>query len=276
MADKKKDDTFDTNDTVKNEAVGNTKKSPRARFWFFTLNNYVASDIPFLQNVFSEADKYVFQEEIGSENLTHHLQGVVSYKNARSLDSMKKIHSKAHWEKCLSKKAIEYCSKTETRKPGTSPYWMGYEEYFEVHIEKFHQWQIDILNIIKEKPEKGVRTIYWLYDEKGGAGKTTFCKHIVQKFNALYVCGKAADMKHGIAAWLEEGNKLDILLLDFTRSLEGYVSYEGIETCRNGLFFTTKYKSAMVSFRNPHCICFANFMPDMDKCSADRWKIITL
>ncbi len=103
--------------------TGNTKvcvvKVPRqrGRSWCFTWNNYTAENIAQLTLTFCILgnNKYVFQEEVGKNN-TKHLQGVVTFKNAISFRSLKKISEKIHWEKCNNLKAsIRYCSKEETR-----------------------------------------------------------------------------------------------------------------------------------------------------------------
>lgn len=84
----------------------------RNRNWFFTLNNFMESEIISLQN---DSYEYVFQEETG-KNGTPHLQGLICMKNAVSLQHMKNINSRAHWEICKNKNAAKnYCIKDETR-----------------------------------------------------------------------------------------------------------------------------------------------------------------
>lgn len=58
--------------------------------------------------------------------------------------------------------------------------------------------------------------------------------------------------------------------------MENYVSYEAIESVKDGIFFSGKYESGMTIFNQPHIICFANFAPDIGKMSSDRWKIFEL
>lgn len=92
-------------------------KSQRARSWCFTLNNYTQKDIDTLthENFKLETNKFCFQEEKG-ENGTIHLQGVISYKDAKSFTNMKKLLPLAHWEQCRNlKRSLRYCSKDTTR-----------------------------------------------------------------------------------------------------------------------------------------------------------------
>lgn len=67
--------------------------------------------------------------------------------------------------------------------------------------------------------------------------------------------------------------ELDICIMDFPRTVEGYVSYSAIEEIKNGMFFNGKFESSMVMFNTPHIVIFANFLPDTSKLSKDRWVI---
>ncbi len=97
---------------------GNTKLPPkRNRNWCFTLNNYKENDITQLhvekENV--SCKQFCFQEEKGENNIPH-LQGVISYKEGKTFNVMKKLLPKAHWEICRNLKAsLSYCSKERTR-----------------------------------------------------------------------------------------------------------------------------------------------------------------
>jgi len=100
--------------------------------------------------------------------------------------------------------------------------------------------------------------------------------------NAIYITGSAADMKYGIASWLEDkGVAPDICICNIPRSAilnDGKIacSYSGFESIKDGLFYSTKYKSGMCIFPNPHFIVFSNVHPDVDSLSIDRWKIVDM
>lgn len=89
----------------------------KSRNWCFTLNNYTKKDVGIFFDLRLElrVKKYCFQEEKGNDG-TCHLQGVISWENAISFNSVKKIHPLAHWEKCKNlKNSLAYCSKADTR-----------------------------------------------------------------------------------------------------------------------------------------------------------------
>ena len=131
----------------------------RKRNWCFTLNNYTEEEVAQIIEYFNEKAEYIFQEEIG-ENGTEHLQGFVSFKNPQRQEFQKNVSKRIHWEICKgSKRAnIEYCSKKESRTGQI------YSNFYEEIIDDFDiniasDWQKEILELIKEKPDK--RTINW-------------------------------------------------------------------------------------------------------------------
>ncbi len=93
-------------------------RSIRSRNWAFTWNNYNKKNIDTLTHLFSSDPKilkWIFQEETG-ENGTPHLQGTVAYRNAVTLNSLKKINKSIHWERCRNLAAsLNYCRKKESR-----------------------------------------------------------------------------------------------------------------------------------------------------------------
>lgn len=247
----------------------------RGRAWGpNTWNNYDESDLNFLKEFCSEnTETYYINQEVGEEG-TPHLQFCFKFKNARTFNSLKKIFPKCHLEKSKNWLAtINYCKKIDTAiKPN-----INNERTVKDPLEgkELRPFQIKILEILEQDPDD--RTINWVYDRLGNAGKTTLAKHLCIKYpnECLYVGGKASDIKYGVFNFLKKNN-LRVVILDLTRSLEGYVSWQGIEEIKNGIFYNTKYESAMCIYDCPHLIIFANFEPEIDKLSIDRWNIINL
>jgi len=67
-----------------------------------------------------------------------------------------------------------------------------------------------------------------------------------------------------------------IVLFNFTRALEGHVSYTAIESVKDGLVFSGKYEGGTKIFKSPHVIVFSNWHPDVTQLTRDRWEIIQL
>lgn len=244
---------------------------------FFTLNNYTLDDvIELIEHCeHPDVDKYIFQEEIGEENGTPHLQGYISYHKKQRWSKYNLTH-RIQWFKCRSPDdAIKYCSKAETHfgarftniilpRPLLDP----------MAGLTMKQWQQDIIEMIS-KPATD-RIINWYWDAGGNVGKTTFAKHLVIKYGAQYLTGRANDIKHAIATIVASGNFKEIAIFYYTRSNEDFVSYQALEEIKDGCFFSPKYESQMVVFNTPHIIVFANFPPDETTMSKDRWRVFNI
>lgn len=258
---------------------GNTSISRQispSKHWCFTLNNYSPDDISMLCSN-SSIEKYVFQEEIGKETNTPHLQGYIAfYKKIRPLslfDSIKNIH----WEKTRNISAsIAYCSKKDTRSGKIYSKGITLEEDIKlIDISKLYDWQSDILKKCQEEPDD--RTINVIVDELGNKGKTQLCKLLCANYNAICVSGKSADIKYAIVAYKKEkGIYPRIVLLDVPRCNVNYINYEAIEKVKDGLFFCGKYESCQVIMNSPHIFIFMNEEPVLQNMSKDRWCLTHL
>lgn len=88
--------------------------------------------------------------------------------------------------------------------------------------------------------------------------------------------GKAEDMKHAVARWREIcGHYPVMIIVDIARADKPTKdSYKALEALKNGIFFSGKYESGMVnSYGSPHVFVFANFEPEWEYFSQDRWKV---
>ena len=259
----------DTADT----ASGNTKK--KSRCFLLTWNNYEIQDYDFVKNYIDEECKEgVVQEEIGEEG-TEHLQFFLYYNNARSWDSVKKIFNECHIEVAKNLFAArKYCMKDDTR--NGNRYIKGQRTVTDpLNNKELYPWQI-LCNKIINKECDNDRYIHWFWEPLGCCGKTTYCKHhcLLNPKNTIFLSGRAADCKNGVVRHLENPlHSLNTVFFHFTRTIENHVSYEAIESIKDGIFFSGKYEASMCMFNTPHVICFANFKPHIDVLSKDRWKI---
>lgn len=270
MTKKNSDNSEGSGNTV-NAAPNSKKQGTEAVNWLFTFNNYEESDIARLESIFnSECKLYVFQEETG-ENGTPHLQGVISLLGrGQRLSALKKWDPSIHWEKCRSlNNSIKYCCKLETRTGNV--YFKNIKPSLikdTIEVEEPYGWQLVVTDIIEKKPDK--RSIHWFVDERGNMGKSTLCKYLVVKHNALLLNGKCNDMFH----MLSKHDNKKLILVDIPRCTQEFrIDYGAIEQIKNGLMFSGKYEGSQIVFNCPHVIVFSNNYPDTSKMSSDRWKI---
>lgn len=250
---------------------GNTKTPSKGhRKWVFTLNNPVPEE---KEKLLKNFNVWVCQLEKG-ESGTPHIQGFVELKHQKTLRAMKKYNPRVHWEPMHGTQIsnIAYCTKMQGRLDG--PWSKGVQLPEELDtITILRPWQEELKNILLTKPDK--RTVYWYWDREGGSGKTEFCRYMKRLHGAVYVSGKAHDVKYAIASLLEL-QPIKIVIWDVPRSILDYISYEAVENVKNGLFFCGKYESKMVDINPPHVVIFANEPPNEYKLSKDRWKVVEI
>lgn len=247
---------------------GNTKQISASRYWCFTLNNYKEIDI---KNISVKCFKYIIGREVGEKG-TPHLQGYLEFEDRVRPMGVFKEYKNIHWEKRKGTKEqnIKYCSKDG-----------NFESNFlikkKVKILKdnlLNKWEKEIIEIIKKEPDD--RTIYWFYDKKCGAGKTTFCKYLVMKYGAILSGGKSADMKNGVITYKKDNEDCDpeLVLINLPKTFDTqYLSYTGIEEVKDMMFYSGKYEGGQVCGNCPHLFVFSNELPDVDKVDKSRWRI---
>lgn len=252
----------------------NTSSINPAKNWCFTYNHHTLEIICSICSICSiYCDKYVFQEEKG-ESGTPHLQGFLRFKRKRRPFSVFKDRG-FHWEITRNVTAsIRYCSASSKR---SGRIWTSGIRELQLETVRvldeslFYDWQRTALTFLDDESD---RTIYWIYEGSGNTGKSSFVKYLAVKRGAFMVSGKAADSKYGIVKFYEQFGKYPSLItVDIPRCMSDYVSYQALESIKNGHFFSGKYESGMCVFNSPVIICFANTMPEIDKMSLDRWQV---
>jgi len=244
-----------------------SSRTPNARNWVFTLNNYTPEQIDKLYNDLAAKSKsFVFGEEVGKEG-TPHLQGQVCFKTCvRALEIYREYG--AHWEvmKGNLNQATDYCKKDGN-------YWQyPLPKVLKSIITTLRPWQSELAYRILHEPIND-REIIWVVDEIGNTGKSAFCKYMYHYYKAVVITvAKSAD----IAMCARED--ADIYLLDFSRTMGEFCPWMAIENLKNGFIQDGKLKKEMktICIDPPVVVCFSNFKPDLSKLSADRWNIVNL
>lgn len=257
--------------------VGNTG-TPAKRIWCLTWNNYpVTTWFEILKSCNPQILEYVFGEEIGDEG-TPHIQGVIRFKNSIKLNTLKKIDPSIHWEGCRSwKHSVDYCMKGGNYKTNITTV----ETIKDTIMRKkyanvvWKDWQKEIIDIVEGPPDD--RTIYWVWEPEGGAGKSFLCKYLGIKYDAIIGNGKKNDVFNQVKTYIDEKKKCpSLVILDVPRSDIDYFNYGVLEKLKDGMLYSGKYEGGVVYLDDVHCIVFANTEPILDCMSKDRWKLIRI
>jgi len=249
--------------------VAKNGQVPQRKNHFFTWNNYTEEQIVGLLAYFDKhATKYAFQEEIGPQKGTPHLQGMVMFpKETRSTVFDPK--SKACWLP-LKKTDAVYQLKEDSRKPNGRQWTKGLPKPIKI-ISELRPWQSEIEKLILSEPDD--RKIFWFWDSKGNIGKSAFVKYCVVKHSVLFCDGgKKSDLINLV--FNQDMDLTRCVIWDLPRSAMGNISYATLEAVKNGMVCNTKYETGVKIFNSPHIIVFANFPPDSPaQLSEDRWVI---
>lgn len=240
--------------------------------WEFCWNNYPVDAVETLLKVFRNLCKaYQFQSEIGEQG-TPHLQGMIKCKKSMRWTEFK-LPKQISWRKTRNEKALlSYTLKDDTfdiKANIRQSY--GYPEPL-IYLKEvdFRPWQKELFNIVSKNADD--RHIHWIYDEKGGKGKSQFARHmgIIKGTPVL------RNMKTGDIASYFIKNNIDItncVIFDFPKQTEK-INYNIIETMKDGYIMSGKFEGGCKYFNPPHLIVFSNELPTMNKTlSLDRFII---
>ncbi len=256
------------------------KQIAPAKKWCFTLNNWTLEDVENLKSANSAiVQKIHFTDEVGEETGTPHLQGWIEFTTRkRPIKVLGKIlgHERTSFQKMRGsiQDNIAYCNKDLST--STISYSRGLPTpivLMERADMRANQLEIADRYIEDENPKFG-RKIHWYWEREGGWGKSILTKYMVDQMGALVLSGMNKDCLHGVASIInQKGECPRIIIFDIPKINRGHLSYQALESIKNGCFFSPKYEGIMVRFNSPHIIVFSNEHPDIESLSEDRWVI---
>ncbi len=295
-------------DAKRQRSDGKQSSGRRFRNFCFTVNNPGAGD---LQSIMDEtAFTYVIcGEEVGDSG-TPHIQGYAELeKQTRFNTVVRMLPQGTHIEsrRGTAQQAMEYCKKdgtwheagcmrnagkrndiqklrdaidegaTELELYATCDAMFRYPAAAKQYLRLTKKAKMTPMDLVLRPWQSELTTavtgvvhprqVLWYWDPTGNTGKTTMARYFVRNHKAFYTNGgKHADIA---CAYNEE----KIVVFDFTRDQEERVPYSIIEAIKNGMLFSGKYNSCCKYFEIPHVVCFANFEPDKEKLSVDRWDV---
>jgi len=137
------------------------------------------------------------------------------------------------------------------------------------------KWQKEMLAIL-ERPA-GARAVYWLFDEIGDTGKSSFSNFLEDGYQKedgthdWYAMSDVNDVKsafHLILSAVQRGWNGTGVIIDLTRCFEFKSGiYQIIEQLKNGRITSTKYQGGRVCMKSPHVVIMSNWWPDTTKLS---------
>lgn len=200
------------------------------------------------------------------------MQGFLHYKNQVAFSTLKQINLRLHLEPArCSSQSVAYC--TDPTKRHGRVWAKGFsvpDDLGLLTIPEFFEWQARLYAELLEPPHP--RRIVWYTDIVGGAGKTAFVRFAIAKLHrVLFLSGGSyKDASYQVVKAREDPR---IVLVNLPRSAEGKVSYGTLESVKDGLVQSGKYEGGTRLFAPPHVIVLANWMPDVNALSQDRWDI---
>lgn len=244
-------------------------QEPQLKHWFLTYNNYISGEPEKIERIMREfCTEFKFQEETGAEG-TKHLQGSFHLTKPMRPTQFKlgDMAGTPWWKRTNNGEAADaYCCKNETR-TGKLFTW---PPPLELRNPEF-PWEFKILKLLAEKPD--YRKVYWFWEEGGCRGKSSFVKWISFHYGAIFCNGgQYKDLVNLI--FKTDMNKCRCVVFDTNRCKGGHISYDVLESIKNGMVCNTKYETGVKLFNSPHVIIFANEPPsNPEKLSPDRWVI---
>lgn len=187
---------------------------------------------------------------------------------------------KGWFDKCMESQteldAIRRCAQTPAQVSGVRQTFKLKIQIREPKEMELYPWQKEMEEMLEKEPDD--RHVIWIFDRKGGMGKTKFCKWYKDWHDKETLLANATGGMRDFATIVKNG--LDggwtgrVCLLNLTRDCEQKAIYAPIEAVKDGVFTTTKYEGSCFRIpRDTWMVCFANFIPDINKLSLDRWRI---
>lgn len=134
---------------------------------------------------------------------------------------------------------------------------------------ELNEWQQELDGRLRGEPDD--RTITFVVDPEGGAGKSMFCRHQLTNYadeTQVLKLGKRDDLSYA----LDESKR--VFLFDIPRGGMELFQYNVVEQIKDQIVFSTKYVTrAKVIAHAAHVVVFCNEHPDMAAMTEDRYVL---
>nr|WAE42192.1 MAG: replication associated protein [Cressdnaviricota sp.] len=141
-----------------------------------------------------------------------------------------------------------------------------------ITTEELKTWQKRILLNIVQTPNP--RTVNWIYDPIGGAGKSTFIKYVIQMYGEDHVQAIMSTKMERVIAVLKAKPQTRCVFIDIPRSYPmDKFNYQILEVLKDQIGFNTMYNPGQVFTGRIHLYVMSNSEPDRSKLTNDRWNV---
>lgn len=248
-----------------NSSTTKRKRSSLAKYWCSTIFNHSLDEMKIL---FQEhVEKAILAKETCPSTGRPHLQCYFHFKKAiRPIEKFPDL--KCHWEKC---RGNEHQNEKYCMKEGNAMLKLGtFASDFKIRRSDLRPSQLRIVDELLEPVDaKFNRELKWYWENSGGYGKTITYTYLIDNHKCVMTGGSEADMLRAVSVYIEKDGYPEIIVVNQTYSKD-LISYNGLESLLDGVFFSSKYDSAMVRFPRCRVAVFANHPPDEDKLGANR------
>ena len=181
--------------------------------WCFTWHDYPHDwEERFIQ-LRGKLIGYIIGEEVCPRTDRPHLQGWIDFGRKRGRWSELKLPATIHWAAARGSPASnwEYCTKDDRAVVWGTGELARPKPAYQIFIE-LSPWQERLSNILKQEPSH--RTVYWVWEPNGKAGKTLFqkwwcCQHnqyfpFFLEHRVLFILVAAISGSNG-SRWVTQG-----------------------------------------------------------------------
>lgn len=291
--------TSGTSDGGNSNPPSDVTKQRKYRRYCFTINNWNMEHLEHLEHLGSEGNMWVAGEEVAPTTGTPHLQCYIRFKSPRKWQSI--IDKDWGWnnlQRCRGSELqnFKYCTKEEN--------WHGNlteetcivenggfrarkkikeeakeknmaivkDSFIKVYEDvKWKPWQQQCIDIVEGPVDR--RKINWFWETEGNKGKTFLADYLSLKYITIRVDGKKCDVLNQLREVYAIGIPA-IVIVDIARNEFNCFNPALLEKLQQRFVYSGKYEGDLLPIPDMHVIVFANYEPDPNWWSKDRYNII--
>ena len=248
-----------------NPSTAVKKRIVPKQYWCSALFDYTFDQVKTLFE--PHVRKAIFAKEVCPKTGRDHLQCYFDF-GKKIRPSEKFRGHKIHWIAC---KGTEEQNEKYCMKDGNQVLRIGkFNSDFKIRRSDLRPSQVRIVDeLLQPVDAKFNRELKWYWENSGGYGKTITYTYLIDNHKCVMTGGSEADMLRAVSAYIEKEGYPEIIIINQTFSKD-MISYNGLESLLDGVFFSPKYESTMVRFPRCRIAVFANHPPDEDKMGASR------